>query len=105
MKRVLLVVFVFLFLASAAYSTEKTVEWDPVTAADGYRISISADSGQTWAQVSEVLAPIVEAVIDVPDGQLILIRASAYNNISEAVSTHTGVWFNSTWQKISPRLK
>ena len=100
--KIFMIIITFLFLASMTYAVEKTVEWDPVISADGYRVSISSDLGETWAQVSEVLAPVVIAVIDVPENQLILIRASAYNNISEEVNTYSGVWFNSTWRKISP---
>ena len=87
-----------LVLVAMAQAADKTIQWDAVPDAIGYRISISTDAGVTWTQAAEIPAGTTEAVITIPDTGLTLIRASAYNNIGEAVNTTGGVWYNPDWK-------
>ena len=84
-------------MAVVAQGADKTIAWDAVPAADGYRISISVDSGATWQQVSDVPVETTQVVVIVPDAGLTLIRASSYTNIGEVTNTISGVWFNPDW--------
>ena len=96
MKRLLFSALIVL-MATTVYAAEKTVEWDTVDGAAGYKITISIDSGATWAEVADVTAPAATATITIPDHGLVLIRASSYNNIGEATNTISGVWMNEDW--------
>ena len=95
-------------MAIVAQAAEKTIAWDAVPAADGYRISISIDSGLTWQPaelegvlIGDIPAGTTQVIVTLPDSGITLIRASSFNNISEVINTTNGVWFNSDWDQTS----
>ena len=92
-------------MAVVAQAAEKTIAWDAVPAADGYRLTISTDMGATWVPakltgvlIGDIPVGTTQTVVTLSDTGLSLIRASSFNNIGEAVNTVTGVWFNPLWQ-------
>ena len=96
MKKILpfiILAFSFVSLASAA---DITLQWDPAEGATGYKLYISTDNGQTWSEGIDV-GNVTTYTLTVPDHQLVLIRASAYNNFGESIRTDAGVFYNSDW--------
>jgi len=107
-KLIILILALIALTTSPALAIDKLIEWDAVTAANltGYRIYTAPITAETisnpvWTQQIEVDANTTSATITLSDTGLTLIKASAYNNIGEAINTISGVWYNLEWQ-ISP---
>ncbi len=108
LRHLFLALALSVLFAYAAQAVDKTVEWDPVVSDNlsGYRIYTAPITAETlanpvWTQQAEADANTTSATITLPDTGLTLIKASAYNNIGEAINTVSGVFYDSDWQ-ISP---
>lgn len=80
--------------------------------ATGYSLEYSSDAGATWSDSLDVgaIAPIVYTSGELtksictytwqglPDGSLILVRVTAYNNFGATTNTLSGAWINTAWQ-------
>jgi len=96
-----------LMMAVVAHGADTTVEWDASPGAVvGYNIytteiipMMTAEqlAFPVWVLAATVLAPETTTILDLPDEGLVLVRASAYNNIGEAIGTYSGVWINKSW--------
>ena len=87
-----------LLISTISNAAEITLHWDASENATGYKIYISLDCGQSWDDGLDV-GNVTTYKINVPDHQLVLLRASAYNNFGESIRTDAGVFYNSDWKR------
>ena len=100
MKKLLLSLFLVLMIGSSAFAAQVLVKWQPSERAKGYKIYISDDNGQSWTVLEDDIPQNqTQAVIEVPDHKLILIRVSAYNDFGETINSASGAFFNSDWRR------
>jgi hypothetical protein len=97
-----------LMMATFAQAIDKTVAWDAVPAADGYRLSTSIDMGVTWIPaelsglpVGDISVETTETILTISDTTITLVRASSFNNIGEVINTTSSVWFNPMWELLA----
>jgi len=106
MRKIVSVAIILLCFCAPAVAADVTLQWDPVVGADGYRIYISTDCGQTWdyntgTDVGNVTVYVYE---DVPDTGQVLFRAGAYNGHGEEVEYKAGVsWCGDCGPPAAPR--
>jgi len=96
MKKILLFIILTFSFVSLALAADITLRWDASEGATGYKLYISTDNGQTWDAGTDV-GNVTTYTLTVPDHQLVLIRASAYNDFGESIRTDAGVFYNSDW--------
>lgn len=93
-----IVLVVLFFLVSVVHAANIYIKWDASDGATGYKLYMSIDNGQTWDTGSDVGNVTEVTDFSVPDGQLVLIRVSAYNAQGESIRHDAGVFYNSSWK-------
>ena len=92
MKKMLLMLAVFLMIASQVNADEVTLSWDPSTGATGYNVYMSLDMGKTWDNGVDVGNVTTVTIPDIPGTGYVYFRAGAYNGSDEAIRYTAGVW-------------
>lgn len=118
MKSLFLILFcLFLFCCSeAAFAEDIDLQWQQADRADGYKVQISEDNGNTWVEISgftvtlfslqdvdtQIITNMAKTTITVADNKLILVRIGAFNNAGTTWRLEAGIFYNTLWKPLNP---
>lgn len=98
MKKIILVLAgLFMLTASVTLAADVKLDWDVVTGATGYKISMSTDLGKTWAAAVDAGTTKPFIFPNCPDDKLVLFKISAYNTTAgDTWNNWAGAWYDGT---------
>lgn len=99
----LLTLAILLIAVTTSYAKDLKLSWDASPGADGYRVQICTlvvEDGvikPVWSESRDAGPTTTFMWTGAIETELLLFRASAYNNTGEVISTTTGAWYCGSW--------
>lgn len=100
MKKIVILIIVFMLVATSALAADVHLRWDATQGATGYKIYMSTDGRQTWDAGVDVGNVTEKIFTGVPETGSVDFKIGAYNPGSEMVADWRGAWYDHT--KIPP---
>lgn len=84
----------FLMMTTSVFAADVKIDWEPVTGATGYRVSMSIDNGQTWQAPMDAGTTRPYTYTNVPEDKLVLFKIAAYSYADDSWNHYAGAWYD-----------